>query len=65
MTTSYFWKIEESLGRGRYIVHDGIYENEAVAWAAIDRMTYNNRMRPVLYRTGPASNGPVRAETAE
>jgi hypothetical protein len=58
---AYFWKIEESVGGGRYIVFDGIFETCQAAEQAINAHRSNQHMRAELYRTGGWRGGSQRA----
>jgi hypothetical protein len=65
-----FYKIEECIGRGFYIVWDGIYETRESAEDEIIRRGARDaalgRTRVVQYRRGNGSNGPERVnETGE
>lgn len=55
-----FWKIEETVGNGSYIVHDGIYETREACQTAINKLKSNSGCRPVLYKRGGWGTGPVR-----
>lgn len=58
-----FWMIEEAVGRGFYITHEGSFSDKGAAQAIIDRFppVMSRRMRPALYQTG-RYNGPIRVE---
>jgi hypothetical protein len=64
-----FYKIEECIGRGFYIVWDGIHEtresaeNEIIRRGARDAAL--GRIRVMQYRRGNGSNGPERVNKAE
>jgi hypothetical protein len=63
---SRFWKIEETVGRGQYIVLDGIYETKAAADAKIARLSGNSGMRSREYETGTNwQDGPLRVDINE
>lgn len=59
---AYFYKIEEAVGAGRYIVLEGLFETKEAATAAIVRHQHHDGMRAVLYRTGGWRGGAVRAD---
>jgi hypothetical protein len=56
---SYFWKIEEAVGGGLYIVLPGIYATKEQAEAQIARERSNQNMRAAQYHSG-SWNGSVR-----
>lgn len=59
-----FFKIEESVGSGYYIVLDGIFETRESCEAAIQKIKGNNKnMRATRYQTSRLWNGgPVRVD---
>ncbi len=63
-----FYKIEECIGRGFYIVWDGIYETRKSAEDEIIRRGVTGaalgRTRVMQYRRGNGSNGPERVNEA-
>ncbi len=59
---SSFYKIEEAVGAGRYIVLEGIFETKEAAEAAIAKHRHHEGMRAALYETGGWRGGPVRVE---
>lgn len=56
-----FWKIEETVGNGLYIVHDAIYETREACQTAIDKIKSNSGCRSVLYTKGGWYTGSIRA----
>lgn len=61
MATDFFWKVEESVGRGLYIVWPDSYSSRLQAERAIGD---NPNARAKLYQTGKG-DGPVRADTGQ
>lgn len=59
-----FWRIEEAVGGGQYIVLEGLFDTRQQALDAIARLPSNSRMRPVAYERGEW-RGPRRVETGE
>lgn len=59
---SSFYKIEEAVGGGRYIVLEGVFTTKEAAEAAIAKHQYSQGMRAALYETGGWRGGPVRVE---
>ncbi len=58
-----FWKIEEAVGAGRYIVLEGTYATREGAEREIARLPSNGGMRAARYETGRTwGAGPQRAE---
>ena len=61
MPTDFFWKIEQSVGHGLYIVHDDVFATQA---AAEKEAALHPNARAVLYMTG-RGHGAVRAVTED
>jgi hypothetical protein len=52
-----FWMVEEAVGRGLYMLLDGIYGTKDGADKARPK---NSNSRAALYETGHGNQGPVR-----
>ena len=57
-----FWKIEEAVGGGRYMVLEGILTTREAAEAAIVKHQHHDGMRAAMYETGGWRGGATRVE---
>ena len=59
--TAYFWKVEEAVGGGRFIIWPDTYSTREGAEKAIEAAKASSGARAAQYRTG-RGDGPERVE---